>query len=303
MKVIYDIVPSDSETFTALGFFDGLHLGHRDVIDEAVNRSQKAGIKSCIFTFSRRPKSVLTGEPDMSLTTVEEKLALIEGEGVDILYIVDFAEIMSLSGEEFVRSVLVEKLKCRGVVCGFNYHFGRGGRSDSTDLSELCTKFGCEVIARSPIQYKKIAVSSSRIRNALQSGDISSANDMLGRKFGYNLEVVHGRQLGRTIGIPTINQVFPGNFCLPKFGVYASAVTVDGKQYRGITNIGVKPTVGSDKPVSETWILDFSGDLYGKMVDVRLASFIREERKFASVEELKRQILKDAENSMLGYCL
>lgn len=115
---------------------------------------------------------------------------------------------------------------------------------------------------------------------------------MLGHKFGYCLEVVHGRQLGRTIGIPTINQAFPENFCLPKFGVYASLVTIDGKEYRGVTNIGVKPTVGSDKPVSETWILNYSGNLYGKKVDIRLLDFVRAEQKFASISELKNQILR-----------
>lgn len=303
MKVIYDIAPSKSETFTALGFFDGVHLGHRDVIAEAVRNSHKLGIKSCVLTFSRRPKSVLIGEPDMSITTSDEKLALIEDIGVDILYIVNFKELMGLSDGEFVRSVLIENLNCRGVVCGFNYHFGRGGKADSNTLSEICTDFGCKVITRDPIIYKGTVISSSRIRNALRDGDISSANDMLGRKFGYKLEVVHGRQLGRIIGIPTINQTFPENFCLPKFGVYASVVTVNGKQYRGVTNIGVKPTVGSDKPVSETWILDFSGNLYGKRINVRLTYFIRGEKKFTSVEELKNQILKDAEVSVFGYCL
>ncbi len=294
MKVIYNLSPSESETFTALGFFDGIHLGHTDVIEETVRGAQRLGVKSCVFTFSRRPKSVLTGEPDMLLTTDHEKRALIERAGVDILYIVDFSEVMDMSGEEFVKTVLIDKLKCRGVVCGFNYCFGKGGGADADTLADICGRLNCEVIVRDPIIYKADAIGSSRIRNALQSGDIQSANDMLGRRYGYSLKVVHGRQLGRTIGIPTINQAFPEDFCLPMFGAYASLVTVEGVEYRGITNIGVKPTVGSDKPVSETWILGFSGDLYGKIVDVRLVSFIRGEKKFASVDELKKQILADA---------
>ncbi len=297
MKVIYNISPSESETFTALGFFDGVHIGHKDIIEETVRGARGLGVSSCVFTFSRRPKSVLTGEPDMLLTTDSEKRALIESAGVDILYIADFSAVMNLSGEEFIKSVLIDKLKCRGVVCGFNYHFGRGGRSDVNTLADICGRLGRTVTARKPVMYKDDAVGSSRIRNALQSGDIRSANDMLGRRFGYSLNVIHGRQLGRTIGIPTINQEFPENFCLPKFGAYASLVTVDGIEYRGVTNIGVKPTVGSDKPVSETWILGFTGNLYGKTVDVRLVSFIREERKFTSVDELKKQILSDAEIS------
>lgn len=294
MKVIYNLSPSESETFTALGFFDGIHLGHTDVIEETVRGAQRLGVKSCVFTFSRRPKSVLTGEPDMLLTTDHEKRALIERAGVDILYIVDFSEVMDMSGEEFVKTVLIDKLKCRGVVCGFNYCFGKGGGADADTLADICGRLNCEVIVRDPIMYKSDAIGSSRIRNALQSGDIQSANDMLGRRYGYSLKVVHGRQLGHTIGIPTINQAFPEDFCLPMFGAYASLVIVEGVEYRGITNIGVKPTVGSDKPVSETWILGFSGDLYGKIVDVRLVSFIRGEKKFASVDELKKQILADA---------
>lgn len=293
MKVLYNIVPSECETFTALGFFDGVHLGHSEVIAEAVKRSHELGISSCVFTFSRRPKSVITGEQDMLLTTIDEKFNLMERAGVDILYVIDFAELMGMSGEDFVRLILIEKLNCRGVVCGFNYHFGKGGICDSTVLSDICSHFGCKAITKKPVMYEGSAISSSRIRADLQSGNILSVNDMLGRSYGYSLEVVHGRQLGRKIGAPTINQVFPENFCLPKFGVYVSEVKIDGRGYRGITNIGVKPTVGSDRPVSETWILDYSGDLYGKTVDIRLLSFIRAEMKFSSVEELKKQIIED----------
>lgn len=297
MKIIYNINPSENNTFTALGFFDGIHLGHKDVICTAVENSKRLGIESCVLTFSRRPKSILTNEPDMFLTTENEKIRLIESLGVDLLYIVDFTELMGLSGEEFVRSILIETLHCRGVVCGFNYHFGKGGKCDSDTLAKICQKYNCEAISRNPILYGSECISSSRIRNSLQYGDISSANEMLGHKFGYCLEVVHGRQLGRTIGIPTINQAFPENFCLPKFGVYASEVTINSKRYRGVTNIGVKPTVGSDKPISETWILEYSGDLYGKSVDIRLLAFIREEKKFTSIDELKQQILKDGETA------
>lgn len=297
MKIIYNIIPSNKETCTALGFFDGIHLGHKDVICTAVENSKKLGAESCALTFSRRPKSILSGEPDMFLTTENEKIRIIESLGVDILYIVDFAELMNLSGEEFVKSILIETFHCRGVVCGFNYHFGKGGKCDSNALAGICEKYSCEAISREPIMYKGECVSSSRIRNSLKCGDIFSANEMLGYKFGYCLEVIHGRQLGRTIGTPTINQAFPENFCLPKFGVYVSEVTINGKKYRGVTNIGIKPTVGSDKPVSETWILDYSGNLYGKKVDIRLLAFIREEKKFASINELKQQILKDGETA------
>lgn len=297
MKIVYNIIPSKNETYTALGFFDGIHLGHRDVICTAVENSKRLGVKSCVLTFSRRPKSILAGKSDMLLTTENEKIKLIQNLGVDLLYIVDFAELMGLSGEEFVQNILIETLHCRGVVCGFNYHFGKGGKCDNNILAEICGKYGCETVSRNPVMYGDECVSSSRIRNALKCGYISSANEMLGHKFGYCLEVVHGRQLGRTIGIPTINQTFPENFCLPKFGVYASEVTVGNKKYRGVTNIGVKPTVGSDKPISETWILDYSGDLYGNLIDIRLLAFIRKEKKFASIDELKQQILKDGETA------
>lgn len=303
MKTVYSLTKSEGGCCTALGFFDGVHLGHREVISTAVENAAAFGVESCVLTFSRRPKSILTGERDMLLTTEDEKIRLIESLGVDTLYILDFSRLMNLSGEDFVKRVLIDTLSCRGVVCGFNYRFGKGGKCGSRSLEEICGKYGCQSVSKKPVLYNGEYISSSRIRAALKDGDIFSANRMLGHSFGYRLRVVHGRKLGRTIGVPTINQIFPEDFCLPKFGVYASILNIRGKEYYGVTNIGVKPTVGSDRPLSETWILNYSGELYGESIDLRLSSFIRPERKFDSIAELKRQIERDSEKVRKAFGL
>lgn len=226
------------------------------------------------------------------LMTSRERGELLSRLGFDADYL-DFNEIKGLSEKEFVDIILKEQLNAKAVVCGFNYRFGRGASGTSETLARLCKESGliCRIVGEVSCNGKP--VSSTAIRSAIENGEIEGANCMLGRKFGFTATVINGDKRGRTWGFPTVNQLLPDGLTVPKFGVYASCVTLDGRQYHGVTNIGKRPTVGTDIILSETHILDFNEDIYGKEVDVRLERFIRSEQKFNSFDELAAQIKTD----------
>lgn len=272
----------------ALGFFDGLHLGHHAVISAA-------------FMQSGRTNTVLSiGDPvrlggKMLLERFERDRVLVSWN-TDVLFCPDFAKLRGMSGEQFVADILHSQLNAGCVACGFNYTFGAGGRLGAKDLARLCADYGIECVIVDEVSVDGATVSSTAVRSYMALGDMGAVTAMLGRRWAYTLPVVHGQQLGHTLGAPTINQLFDDSVLLPRFGVYASLATVDGEQRCSVTNIGVKPTVGGVKqPLSETWILGYSGDLYGKPVRVELAGFIRPEQRFSGLDELKAQIHADAE--------
>lgn len=289
MKCYQDLQTPEGELAAALGSFDGLHLGHRQVIG---NTLSAPGLRPAVITFQQNPSFSLQKKPVPLLTTNEQKLALLEEMGVEVVYLLPFDRIRDMEPEDFVEA-LYRVCRIRALSCGFNFRFGKNGRGDAGLLKELCREKGIELSVTPPVSVAGETVSSTRIRACLEQGDVQQAGQLLGRPFGYDFEVTHGRQLGRTWGTPTINQPFPQGYVLPRFGVYASLVEVEGQKYYGVTNIGVKPTVGSDCALSETWIPEFSGDLYGKKVPVELLDFIRPERKFDSLEQLKNEILEN----------
>ena len=289
MKCYQDLQTPEGELAAALGSFDGLHLGHRQVIG---NTLSAPGLRPAVITFQQNPSFSLQKKPVPLLTTNEQKLALLEEMGVEVVYLLPFDRIRDMEPEDFVE-VLYRVCRIRALSCGFNFRFGKNGRGDAGLLKELCREKGIELSVTPPVSVAGETVSSTRIRACLEQGDVQQAGQLLGRPFGYDFEVTHGRQLGRTWGTPTINQPFPAGYVLPRFGVYASLVEVEGQKYYGVTNIGVKPTVGSDCALSETWIPEFSGDLYGKKVPVELLDFIRPERKFDSLDQLKNEILEN----------
>lgn len=300
MEIIKTLKHSKESTSTALGFFDGVHSGHASVIAEAVSYAKQNHLVPAVFTTQQIPRSVLNNEMIGSITTLDEKLAAFEGLGIERVYILDFREIMHITAEDFVRDILLGCFNARHAVCGFNYHFGSGGKGSGSTLSDLCRQYDITVTTQHRIGFEGLPVSSTRIRNAVASGDIPNVNKMLGRRYGFRLPVIHGRQLGRTIGIPTLNQKFPDGLIVPPFGAYATSVTVDGKEYCGVTDIGVKPTVGSDCVLIETWLPDYCGrDLYGEILDIRFLSFIRPEKKFDSLTSLQSEILKNAETARI----
>lgn len=289
MKCYQDLQTPEGELAAALGSFDGLHLGHRQVIGNTISAP---GLRPAVITFQQNPSVSLQKKPVPLLTTNEQKLALLEEMGVEVVYLLPFDRIRDMEPEDFVEA-LYRVCRVRALSCGFNFRFGKNGRGDAGLLKELCREKGISLSVTPPVSVAGETVSSTRIRACLEQGDVQQAGQLLGRPFGYDFEVTHGRQLGRTWGTPTINQPFPAGYVLPRFGVYASLVEVEGQKYYGVTNIGVKPTVGSDCALSETWIPEFSGDLYGKKVPVELLDFIRPERKFDSLEQLKNEILEN----------
>ena len=286
-----------AETVCALGLFDGVHRGHRLVIETAVKLARQRGLRSAVFTF--RTDTVTSkghdGRIEMILTD-REKQEHFERLGVDHLYSPDFCELKDLSGEEFVKEVLIGRLRCNAVVCGYDFRFGRGAKDDCNSLKFYGQKYGFEVYVCEKLTYEGEDVSSTVIRQYIRTGHVDRANKLLGYTFGFSLPVEHGRELGRTWNFPTINQTVPQGQILPKFGVYASRVKIGGDEYFGVTNVGVKPTLRAhDAPLAETYILGYSGDLYGQRIDLMLDRFIRPEQGFDSFEELKAQIARDTQ--------
>ena len=291
---IYEQIPELKSTAVALGCFDGIHLGHRAVI-EKLSLPEYKNLNKAVFSFSDAP---IFKEGAESLASFNDKCELLSELGISKLIFPSFNSIKDYSPKEFFTDILIRKLDARLLACGENYRFGKRAAGNSTMLSKLCEENGIECIIVPPVTYRGKIISSSRIREALSKGDVKSASRMLGRQFSYRLRVVHGRQLGRQLGTPTINQYFPENFIIPAFGVYASITEIDGLKYPSVTNIGVKPTVGSSIPLSETWIIGYSGDLYGQHIRVTLVSYMRNECKFSSIDTLKQAIQSDGANSV-----
>ncbi|WP_322199823.1 riboflavin biosynthesis protein RibF [Acutalibacter intestini] len=271
----------------ALGGFDGLHRGHMAVIQATLEGPDQPAV----FTFSAPP----SGEA-MVLTAADKK-KLLAAAGVERVYSAEFSALKTMEAASFVETLLFEKINARRLCCGEDFRFGRGAAGDVGLLRELCQKHGVGLTVLPPVSEDGEKISSSRIRRAVERGDIPTANRLLGRPFGFQLEVIHGNHIGTGLGTPTINQALPENFVRPRFGVYAAWCLVEGHPHFGVCNIGVKPTVGSDRVLAETWMPEFSGDLYGERVRVELVEFLRPERKFDSLEELKAAIQANGEQA------
>lgn len=268
----------------ALGTFDGLHRGHMAVIRAALDSPWEPQV----FTFSQSPSG------ERAVITRRDKRKLLEQAGVRKMFSADFSQLRNMEAEVFVRDVLLDKLNARRLCCGEDFRFGRGALGNVKLLEQLCEERNTELLVVPPVMDNGEKISSTRIRQAVAEGDMPLAKRLLGRPFGFSLEVIHGNHIGTGLGTPTINQALPEDFALPKFGVYAAWCRVNGKFYYGVCNVGVKPTVGSDRVLAETWMPDFSGDLYGKRVRLFLLDFIRPERKFSSLKELKEEIGRNA---------
>lgn len=279
----------------ALGTFDGFHIGHKKVIENAIASNRKPQV----LLFNEHPQKVLKSKSPGELITENNKRKLLKEWGVEAT-VINFSDIMSLTYEEFFYEVIVKKIGASVLSCGFNYHFGAKASGNTEKLKALCDKENIELLVSEPVEYKGEPVSSTRIRNAIRNGNIEDANNMLGREFSYDFLVVHGDARGRTIDSPTINQFFTEDFIIPEYGVYASYSVIDGEKYPSVTNVGVRPTIeGFSKERSETNIVGFDGDLYDKNINVHLLKKIREEMKFNNLDELRNQIAKDREVSRI----
>ncbi len=280
-------------TAVALGFFDGVHLGHRRVL-ELVHAQSENGLKPTVFTFATESVGIKHDTSLNYLYPTAQKCGILHALGMERVFHPPFAEVCSLRGEEFVREILLNRFSAAYVCCGRDFRFGKEAAWNVQDLQAFGAQYGFAVEIAEDVLYDGQPVSSSCIRRCLLEGDIARVNALLGAPYTIEQEVVHGAQLGRTIGFPTLNQVFAEGQLVPKFGVYASETIVDGVKYPSLTNIGMKPTVNYDgMPLAETYVVDFAGDLYGKTLQVALHQFLRGERKFASVAELTAQMQRD----------
>lgn len=279
-----------------LGFFDGIHQGHKAVISAGVNFAKRNGLKSALVTFNEAPAVFLKKKQKQYILTKSEKIRLIENLGVDYLYLLDFNEEFSkITASDYLK-MLVENLHPKAITSGYNHYFGYNKSGNSDYLKLMQNEYNYEYLEVEPVKIKLGIVSSSKIREALLSGNIKLANYMLGYRFFVENEVIEGQQLARTLGFNTANLLFPEDIIQIPNGVYAVEVNIDGNNYIGIANYGTKPTVTNDnKKILEVHIVNFDENIYGKVIKVSFLDKIRDEKKFESLTQLKEQITKDIE--------
>ena len=289
------------ERVIAMGFFDGVHLGHGALLRRAAEEAKKRGCESAVFTFDRPPKEVITGVPCPLINSPEDRAALVKRlYGIDEMLMVPFDdEMRTTPWDRFVTDILVGRYGAVHLVAGHDHHFGHKNQGSPELLREKCAELGlgCDIIPAVTIG------GVTHIRKLLEEGDVETARAFLGHPHVLTQTVGHGRQLGRTIGIPTANLVAPPHVLLPRRGVYAAKITLpDGRAFGGVTNVGVRPTVNNGQDVTvEPWILDFDGDLYGQAIRVEFYRRLRDERKFDSLAALRSQIETDAVKTREAY--
>ena len=288
----------EEDTVITLGKFDGLHRGHELLMENLLNWREKYRYKAVVFTFDIPPRQQVNGVDTRVLTTNEEKRAIFERSGVDYLIECPFTpEVMCMEPKAFIEW-MVNALHARCFVIGNDFRFGHNRAGDYEVLRQYAVEFGYEVVVLDKIQEDGRDISSTYIREEIGQGHIEKANNLLGYEFFAKSMIIHGKQLGRKIGIPTINMEFPPEKLLPPNGVYVTRVLMDGVWHKGVTNVGCKPTVSDSHLIGvETHILDFSGNVYGKEAEVCFLHYIRPEQKFASIEELQAQMERDVMTS------
>lgn len=275
----------------ALGFFDGVHLGHGALLKKTRQEADRLGCKAAALTFDRHPDEILLGKKIRLLNTAKDRETIMkEVYGIDEVLVLPFdAAMMQMSWEDFAKNILMEKFEAEAVVCGHDFRFGHKGQGSAEKLRDL---FGenCHVIE--PVIVDGQIVSSTVIRRLLKDRDVTRANRMLGHEHFLTSTVIHGKHLGRKIGIPTANLLLPDEVMPPAYGVYISKAN----GHPAVTNIGFRPTMeDGDAPTVESWLLDFKGNLYGKTMKVELVRFLRPEKRFDSVAQLQEQIHRDAQ--------
>ncbi len=277
----------------AFGTFDGLHIGHTAVIKNAISSEYE----TIVLTFDTPPR--FDSADGMLIMTPKTKENELKKMGTTPVFM-DFNEVKNIPPEEFLEQVN-EKFGPSLFSIGDDFRFGKNAGGDKNSFKAFCDKKGilCKVLSQ--VKVNGLVASSSNIRAFLKGGDIALANKMLGRPFFFEGEIKKGDQRGRTIGFPTINQIYPTELVCPKFGVYVTQTEIEGKTYKSITNIGLRPTFETKTVTAETFIFDFSENVYGKMAKVSLLSFLREEKKFSSLSELKNAILSDKDNAIFQF--
>ncbi|CAI8801867.1 bifunctional riboflavin kinase/FAD synthetase [Chryseobacterium sp. IT-36CA2] len=301
MKVFKNFTDYSSQKPLALslGMFDGVHLGHKSIIDELTKVGTENNLETAILTFWPHPRFVFNPNEDLKLlNTLEEKKQLVEKYGIDNLFLKEFdEEFRNLTGEEFVRQILVDKLNVKYLIIGYDHSFGKNKSGNFELLKKLSKELDFEVEQMEAINIHENNISSTKVRNALLTGNITEANEMLGYPYSVSGTIVHGKKIGRTIGYPTANIDTESIKLLPKKGAYIVEVFIKGNQYKGMLSVGTNPTVNGEKLTVEVYILDFDDNIYDEKITVRFRDFLHDEIKFESLEKLIEKLDLDKKHT------
>lgn len=301
MEIFYSLseVNRDQNTILTLGTFDGIHPGHQRIIERVVSEAAKSDSRSLLITFDPHPRTIVSNSGEIKLlSTLQEKIEIIRGLGIQNMLVIEFTKKFSqISSEEFVKKYIVDLIGVKEIVIGHDHHFGKGRGGDEMTLKEMGKEYGFKVSTVEAVAQNGIVVSSTKIRNAVVSGDIKLANSFLNRYYSFSGTVVKGDQRGRLLGFPTANiDIVDRNKLLPALGIYAVEFILNGQKYSGVMSIGKRPTFYNEGAITtEVYILDFDEEIYGSFVTVNTVARIRGEEKFSSAEELIKQMKKDTE--------
>lgn len=298
MKLFHSIndFQSEKKTILTLGTFDGVHIGHKKILERITQQTENGKYESLVLTFFPHPRMVLQEKSEIKLlNTISEKTKLLENTGIENLVIHPFNENFSrLTAEEFVHSILVDQFHIHKIIIGHDHRFGRNRTANIDNLIAFGAEYGFEVEQITAQEIQDVSVSSTKIRNALNDGNMNLANEYLGYNYFLTGQVVKGKQLGRTIGFPTANiQIEEDYKLIPKNGVYAAKALLKNREVFGMMNIGFNPTVNGEKQSIEIHLFDFDEDIYDEKIEVSMLHYLREEQKFGSVELLKSQLNQD----------
>jgi riboflavin kinase/FMN adenylyltransferase len=301
MRIIKDLaeIKRDQNSVITLGTFDGLHIGHQQIVDTVVQKASQSAGRSFLITFDPHPRKVIPGRNDVKiLSTLDEKVVVLEQLGMENLFVINFTtEFSKQSPEDFVQKYLVQGIGLREVVIGYDHHFGKSRDGNFELLQKLGSKFDFSVTLIPEYSVEGVTVSSTKIRNALLAGDVSKAGKMLGRNYSFKGTIVHGDGRGRQLGFPTANlEVDNEDKLIPAKGIYAAECVVENEKHFGLLSLGSRPTFHEDgKIIPEFYIFDFDKDIYEEVMQVNMIEKIRDEEKFNSVDELISRMKKDEE--------
>ena len=279
----------------ALGFFDGVHLGHQALLTACRQMAGNTDAVPAVITFGSHPDALVFGKEPALINTWQDRMRLFQQYGIDSVEILPFdRHMMTMPWQDFFSHLLLDRLKASGIVCGNDFCFGYRGEGTPEKLQKACAQAGipCQVVPEQTVHG--VRISSTHIRNLLEKGEMEEAVAFLGHPHMLTGLVIPGKQLGRTIGIPTANLELPRDLVIPRFGVYACRALVMGEWYPAVTNVGVRPTVGGQGITVEPWILNFEGDLYGSQITLEFHKFLRPEKRFENLRELQQEIRRNA---------
>ena len=291
----------DKRSVVTIGTFDGIHLGHQKILSRLIKSSKNKDLNSVVLTFFPHPRIILNKYNEVKMIdTLDEKIIHLNEIGIDSLIIHPFDKNFSLlSANQFIKDFLVDKLKIKHIIIGYDHRFGKGREASVTDLKNYADDYDFTVEEIKAQEIEKITVSSTKIRNSINQGDIKTTEKYLGRSFNLTGKIVKGDGLGKKINYPTANIFIEETYkIIPKDGVYLVETIIEDKLFNGMMNIGHRPTIGTNVKSIEVHLFNFNEDIYGKVISIKMISKIRDEKKFSSIEALKEQLVKDE-----NYCL